>query len=101
MMGRNGHVFGDRRQFLGTFLASTAFAGWNRIQGAGGDAAPVSKQAAAVLQRLKGPMASVTMPYKEDFSLDLDSLRKWVAFMCERKIPVLFMTLGDSELDVL
>lgn len=54
-----------------------------------------------VLDRLKGPMASITIPYNKDYSVDHGSLRAWVDFMCEQKAPVLFMTHGDSELGLL
>jgi dihydrodipicolinate synthase/N-acetylneuraminate lyase len=46
-------------------------------------------------------MASVTMPYNKDYSIDHGSLRAWVDFMCENKAPILFMTHGDSELGLL
>lgn len=86
-------IVSDRRLFLKACLAAAPLAI--------GSTHAAESASAAVLRRLKGPMASVAMPYKDDFSVDHDSLRKWVAFMCERKVPVLFMTLGDSELDVL
>ena len=54
-----------------------------------------------VLDRLKGPMASITIPYNTDYSIDHGSLRAWVDFMCEKKAPILFMTHGDSELGFL
>ena len=60
-----------------------------------------SKRAVEVFRRLRGPMASVTIPYRDDFSIDFESLRRWVAFACERQVPVLFMTLGDTELEFL
>lgn len=58
-------------------------------------------RAAAVLARLKGPLASISIPYNADFSVDHDSLRRWTSFMCAEKVPVLFLTLGDGELDFL
>jgi len=51
-----------------------------------------------VFERLKGPMASITMAYNKDHSIDHGSLRNWVDFMCEQGVPILFMTYGDSEL---
>lgn len=55
----------------------------------------------AVLDRLRGPMASITIPYNKDYSIDYGSLRAWVDFVCERKAPILFLTYGDSELGFL
>ena len=46
-------------------------------------------------------MASITIPYNNDYSIDHGSLQAWVDFMCEKKVPVLFMTYGDSELGLL
>lgn len=51
-----------------------------------------------VFERLKGPMASITMAYNKDYSIDHGSLRGWVDYMCDQKVPILFMTYGDSEL---
>jgi len=51
-----------------------------------------------VFDRLKGPMASITIPYNKDYSIDHGSLRSWVDSMCENKAPILFLTYGDSEL---
>ncbi len=53
---------------------------------------------AAVLRRLRGPMASITIPYSRDYSIDRGALRAWVDFVCSDKAPVLFLTHGDSEL---
>ena len=58
-----------------------------------GDAASKS-----VLERMKGPIASITMPYNKDYSIDYGSLRNWVEFMCVNKVPILMLTYGDSEL---
>jgi 4-hydroxy-tetrahydrodipicolinate synthase len=60
-----------------------------------------SGRAAEVLAKLKGPLASISIPYDEDFAVDHDSLRRWVSLMCEQRAPVLFLTLGDGELDFL
>ena len=43
-------------------------------------------------------MASITVPYNKDYSIDHGSLRGWVDFMCENKAPILFQTYGDGEL---
>jgi len=59
-------------------------------------AQPSSAQ--TVFERLKGPMASITMAYNKDYSIDHGCLRGWVDYMCDQKVPVLFMTYGDSEL---
>ena len=53
---------------------------------------------AEVVRRLRGPMASITIPYNKDFSIDHGSLRAWVDFVCERKAPIIFLTFGDSEI---
>ena len=91
----------DRRSFLKQMLV------WAPLLGCGAGlansalAAPSfrrNERCRDVLLRLKGPMASITMPYNRDFSIDHGSLRAWVDFMCENKAPVLFMTHGDSEL---
>ena len=69
--------------------------------GADGEASPKSKRASEAYRRLKGPLASVTIPYSDDGSIDFESLSRWVDFVCEQQVPVLFMTLGDTELDFL
>jgi 4-hydroxy-tetrahydrodipicolinate synthase len=43
-------------------------------------------------------MASITVPYNKDYSIDHGSLAAWVEFMCENKAPILFQTYGDGEL---
>ena len=43
-------------------------------------------------------MASITIPYNKDFTIDHGSLRAWVDFVCERRAPILFLTYGDSEI---
>ena len=45
-------------------------------------------RAAQVLARLKGPLASISIPYNEDYSIDDASLRRWTSFMCEQHVPV-------------
>jgi len=51
-----------------------------------------------VRDQMKGPMASITIPYNKDYSIDHGALRGWVDYMCEKKVPILFLTYGDSEL---
>ena len=91
----------NRRRFLQTSLAGTS------LVLSPGDvvsaAAEESRNANStneqkVLDRLQGPMASITIPYNKDYSIDHGSLRGWVDFMCEQKVPILFLTYGDSEL---
>lgn len=62
---------------------------------------PKQGRAATVLERLHGPLASISIPYSADFSVDHASLRRWTSFMCDEHVPVLFLTLGDGELDFL
>lgn len=93
----------NRRHFIQQLLASAPLFGslaWTSST----LAAPPFKRnerCQSVLRRLKGPMASITMPYNKDYSIDHGSLRAWVDFMCENKAPILFMTHGDSELGLL
>ena len=69
----------------------------------GADTVPMvrNERCRQVLDRLKGPMASITIPYNSNFSIDHGALRAWVDFMCEKKQPILFLTYGDSELGFL
>jgi len=60
-----------------------------------------TEKALAVYHRLRGPMASITPSFTEDFALDEDSLRRWMDFMCEQQMPVVFFTFGDGEIDAL
>jgi len=85
-----------RRRFLASSLAGSALLSVSRTVRPG-DAQPRST-ARKVLDRLKGPMASITIPYNKDSSIDHGSLRTWVELMCTNKVPVLFLTYGDSEL---
>ncbi len=95
----------NRRSFLKQMLASAPLLGCaTGLAGSAVAAAPSfhrNERCRKVLRKLKGPMASITMPYNKDFSIDHGSLRAWVDFMCEKKVPILFMTYGDSELGFL
>jgi dihydrodipicolinate synthase/N-acetylneuraminate lyase len=76
-----------------------AFAADRILGGEGSKASNVGDAAVQrVRDRMKGPMASITMPYNKDYSIDHGALRGWVDFMCEKKVPTLFLTYGDSEL---
>jgi len=91
----------NRRAFLRTSLASVpvalaadhALSADNSKPSNFGDAAEQN-----VRNRMKGPMASITMPYNKDYAIDHGALRGWVDYMCEKKVPILFLTYGDSEL---
>jgi dihydrodipicolinate synthase/N-acetylneuraminate lyase len=91
-----------RRSFLQSTLAGAPLALAAQISaGAEKQTKPAQVGESAtqnVLDRMKGPMASITIPYNEDYSIDHGSLRGWVDFMCESKVPILFLTYGDSEL---
>ena len=91
----------SRRSFLQATLAGASLL-YQIAQPTPARAAPRGKGDDAkcldVIRRLRGPIASITIPYKEDFSIDHDSLRAWVDFVCDRKTPILFLTYGDSEL---
>ncbi len=95
----------SRRRFLSSALGSVAAVAFTPAFGTrvhGGVARLQRNQRCqGVLDRLKGPMASITIPYNTDFSIDYGSLRSWVEFMCEKKQPILFLTYGDSELGFL
>ena len=95
----------SRRFFLSRVLAGFAVGGLLSEFGTRADGAVATLKRNArcqkVLDRLKGPMASITIPYNKDFSVDHGSLRAWVDFMCEKKQPILFLTYGDSELGFL
>jgi len=93
----------DRRRFLQSSLAgvTAAFGVRNSATAADESSRSSSTNRSAandVRDRLKGPMASITIAYNADFSIDHGSLRGWVDFMCDSKVPVLFLTYGDSEL---
>ena len=105
MSPENLSALGNRRSFLKQMMVSTPLLGCTAgLAGAAVAAAPSfqrNERCRKVLHRLKGPMASITMPYNKDFSIDHGSLRAWVDFMCEKGVPILFMTYGDSELGFL
>ena len=87
-----------RRTLLGAGLASLPL-GLSARAAVGAATSNVAAGAEdKVRARLKGPMASITMPYNKDFSIDHGALRGWVDAMCEKKVPILFLTYGDSEL---
>jgi len=92
----------SRRWFVSRVVAGAAAGGLlPRTLTAGEAVMQRSDRCQSVLDRLKGPMASITIPYNKDYSIDHGSLRAWVDFMCEKKAPILFMTYGDSELGLL
>lgn len=91
----------NRRSFLRTSLAGIplALAADHAVSADDSKPSNVGDQAVQkVRDRMKGPMASITMPYNKDYSIDHGALRGWVDYMCEKKIPILFLTYGDSEL---
>ena len=74
----------NRRRFLQASLAGTSLL--SPAGHASASAAQASRKADVaneqqVLERLKGPMASITIPYNKDYSIDHGSLREWVDFM--------------------
>lgn len=93
----------NRRHFLSALAVSpwAAAASGRFLQVQKPEATMKSKRASEALVRLRGPMVSVTIPFADDGAIDFSGLRRWVAFLCERRVPVLFMTLGDSELEFL
>ena len=90
----------NRRSFLRAAAGSlsVALTAGVPLVGLGAPVKDLDTASRKVLDRLKGPMASITIPYNKDFSVDHGSLRSWVDFMCESKVPILLMTYGDSEL---
>ena len=92
----------DRRALLRTVAAGLPLALTGRLAAMAGEGSAAAKTgdsaAMRVLDRLRGPMASITIPYQKDYSIDHGSLRSWVDFMCHAKAPILFLTYGDSEL---
>ena len=90
----------NRRSFLRAAAGSlsVALTAGVPLVGGGASAKDIDTASRKVLDRLKGPMASITIPYNKDFSVDHGSLRSWVDFMCENKVPILLLTYGDSEL---
>lgn len=106
MTGRKPQQLWNRRAFLNRSAA--AFTTGGILAGmattvTGEDALLIKRneRCRKVLDRLKGPMASIAIPYNKDFSIDHGALRNWVDFMCEEKQPILFLTYGDSELGFL
>jgi dihydrodipicolinate synthase/N-acetylneuraminate lyase len=90
----------NRRSFLRAAVGSLSLAVTAGLPGVsrGAPANDLDAASKKVLDRLKGPMASITIPYNKDFSVDHGSLRAWVDFMCENRVPILLLTYGDSEL---
>lgn len=71
----------NRRSFLRTALASVPVALAADHALSADDSKPSKVGDAAVQNvrdRMKGPMASITMPYNKDYSLDHGALRGWV-----------------------
>ena len=90
-----------RRRFLRTSLAGASLAlSRGPVTSSAAEESRSAKTASEqeVLDRLHGPMASITIPYNTDYSIDHGSLRGWVDHMCEQQVPILFLTYGDSEL---
>jgi hypothetical protein len=78
----------NRRSFLRTAFASVPLA-LVADQPLRADDSKLSDVGDAAVQkvreRMKGPMASITMPYNKDYSIDHGALRGWVDFMCEKR----------------
>ena len=57
-----------------------------------------SEAAREVLERLRGSVATIIIPFNEDYSVDHGALRDWVDFMVVRGVPVLILTYGSAEM---
>lgn len=54
-------------------------------------------RAAAVVDRLKGPVVPVNVCFAADDSIDYDAMRRYVDWLCEQRVPVVLLTYGSSE----
>lgn len=94
----------DRRHFLAMTMSAAATLCLSPFMSrAGGLQKRVTRtaKAASVYQRLHAPLAAITVPFKDDYSVDYDALSRWVDFICAGDPPVLFFTYGDGEVDAL
>jgi len=57
-----------------------------------------SEPARQVLERLKGPAATIIVPFNKDYSVDHGALRDWVDFMATRGVPIFILTYGSAEM---
>ena len=60
-----------------------------------------SEAARRVLERLKGPVATIIVPFNQDYSVDHSALRDWVDFLASRGVPILIFTYGSTAMSVL
>ncbi len=51
-----------------------------------------------IAKRIRGPLAPIMVPLKENDEIDHDALGKWINWMADEKIPVFWMTAGTTEM---
>ena len=51
----------------------------------------------SVTERLKGPVVPLNICFTDDDEVDFPTMRKYVNWLCEQKVPVLLLTYGSSE----
>lgn len=52
----------------------------------------------AIAKRLRGPLAPVLVPFTEDEEVDYQSLARWIDWLGENHVPVMWTTGGTSEM---
>ncbi len=51
----------------------------------------------AVIERLKGPLVPITVAFAENEELDLDSTQRWLHWIVDSGIPMVWLTYGQSR----
>ena len=48
-------------------------------------------------ERLRGPVVAMTTHFSDDYSLDLDAMRRLTEFYVEQKVPTVIVTGSTGE----
>ena len=54
-------------------------------------------RATDVVNRLKGPVVPVNLCFASDDEVDFATMRKYINWLCEQKVPVILLTYGSSD----
>ena len=87
----------NRREFLFSAIAGTAFAGCAARKGTD----PISQACGGGDPRMRGPFPIMTTPYGEDGSLDCESLAKEAVFVADSGCPGVIWCQSNDAVDLL
>ena len=57
----------------------------------------LAQRATNVYERLKGPIVPLNLCFDTTGEVDMVTMRKYVSWLCDEKVPVLLLTYGSSE----